>query len=82
MLLDVINVKPKDNFILLLEFENGEQKEFDCKPLLNKRPFLRLIDKSFFTQVKIEYGTVVWPSEIDIAPETLYIDGVSVNYGA
>ena len=32
MLLDVI---PKDNYILHLTFENEEQKEFDCKPLLD-----------------------------------------------
>ena len=31
MLIDVIAVKPKDDFLLLLEFENGEKKEFDCK---------------------------------------------------
>ncbi len=29
--IDVIDVKPQDDYKLLLEFENGEKKEFDCK---------------------------------------------------
>lgn len=74
MLLDVIEVEPKDDFLLLLKFENGEQKEFDCKPLFDKKPFQKLQDKSFFNRAKVMFGTVGWPDEIDIAPETLYID--------
>lgn len=76
MLIDVISVKPKNDFTLWLEFENGEVREFDCKPLLDKKPFLKLKDKYFFDMAKVEYGTVVWSDEIDIAPETLYIDSV------
>ncbi|MFA6191052.1 MAG: DUF2442 domain-containing protein [Sulfurimonas sp.] len=74
MLIDVINVKPKDDFMLLLKFENGEEKEFDCKPLFDKKPFQKLQDKYFFNKAKVEFGTVVWPDEIDIAPETLYLE--------
>jgi hypothetical protein len=76
MLIDVINVKPKDNFMLLLKFENGEEKEFDCKPLFDKKPFQKLKDKYFFDKAKIEFGTVVWSDDIDIAPETLYLESM------
>jgi hypothetical protein len=34
--------------------------------------FIRLKGKSLFNLAKVDYGTVVWPVNIDIAPETLY----------
>jgi len=75
MLIDVIDVKIKDNFFLLLEFENGEKKEFDCKTLFEKMPFEILRDKAFFKKARVAFGTVVWSDEIDISPETLYFEG-------
>lgn len=74
MLIDVINVKTQDNFLLLLEFENGEKKEFDCKSLFGYKVYEPLKEQHFFHQAKVEYGTVVWSDEIDIAPETLYLE--------
>lgn len=71
-LLDVIRVTPTPDFKLLLEFENGEHRVFDMVPLMNKKPFDKLRDPARFTQASVDYGTVVWPGNIDIAPETLY----------
>lgn len=81
MLIDVIDVKPKDDYLLFLEFENGEKKEFDCKTLFDKKPFQVLQDKRFFKRAKVAFGTVIWSDEIDIAPETLYIESVSIKKG-
>ena len=71
-LIDVVNVTATADFKLLLEFENGEHRVFDMSPLLNKKPFDRLRDPEKFAQAYVDYGTVVWPGNIDIAPETLY----------
>lgn len=79
MLINVIDVKPKDDYLLFLEFKNGEKKEFDCKTLFDKKPFQVLKDKIFFKRAKVAFGTVVWSDEIDIAPETLYIEGVPIT---
>jgi hypothetical protein len=73
MLLDVINFDFMGEYKVLLTFENGEKREFDCATLIDQKPFHVLRDKNYFKRVKIEYGTLVWPDEIDIAPETLYI---------
>lgn len=71
-LLDVVKVDVKPDYVLLLEFENGEKRLFDMKPYLEKRPFMPLKGSTLFAQARVDYGTVVWPGDIDIAPETLY----------
>ena len=71
-LLDVLKVKARAGYILELEFENGEHRVFDMSPYMSKRPFDRLKDSSAFYGAHVDYGTVVWPGNIDIAPETLY----------
>lgn len=72
MLLDIVSVKPKKDNTLLIVFENGEKRRFDMKPLLEKKPFSKLKDSPLFMKASIGLGTVVWPGEIDIAPETLW----------
>lgn len=78
MLIDVINVKPENDFLLFLEFENGEKKEFDCKKLFDKKPFEVLSNKEFFQKAKVQFGTVSWSDDIDIAPETLYFESKNI----
>ena len=77
-LLDVIKVVAHADHTLDLEFENGERRRFDMTPYMEKKPFIRL-KGPLFTKAFIDYGTVVWPGEIDIAPETLYDRSVPVE---
>ena len=71
-LLDVVGVVVEPGHRLRLTFENGECRVFDMTPYLDKRPYLHLRDEHRFAHATVAYGTVVWPGEIDIAPETLY----------
>jgi hypothetical protein len=79
MLLDVVSVIPKPDYQIDLEFENGERRRFDMRPLLNMKPWNRIASPALFSLAKVDYGTVVWPGDIDIAPETLYDDSVSLT---
>jgi hypothetical protein len=72
MLLDVTQVSVISDFTLLLDFENGERRQFDMNRLLQQKPWSRLLEKNTFQAVFIEHGTVNWPGNIDIDPETLY----------
>ena len=71
-LLDVIKVEARPEYKLLLEFENGEKRIFDMAPYMDKKPFAQLKGSPLFAKASVDYGTVVWPGNIDIAPETLY----------
>ena len=72
ILLDVVWVEAKPDYTLFLTFEDGEKRVFDMAPLMDKKPFVKLRGSPLFTKASVEYGTVVWPGNIDIAPETLY----------
>jgi hypothetical protein len=71
-LLDVINVEPRKDNTLLLVFENQEKRLFDMTPYLDRKPFIKLKISELFMKATVAYGTVVWPDNIDIAPETLW----------
>jgi hypothetical protein len=34
--------------------------------------FAALADPSLFAQVKLDYGAVAWPGELDLAPDAMY----------
>ncbi len=78
ILLDVVEVKAGQDYRLHLEFENGEKRIFDMAPYLDKKPFAHLKSLPQFAMATVDYGTVVWPGNIDIAPETLYDRSVPV----
>jgi hypothetical protein len=72
MLLDVVKVQAQRDFTLHLQFENGEHRRFDMAPYIDQKPWVRLQSHSAFLAAFIENGTVAWPGNIDIDPETLY----------
>ena len=78
MLVDVVKVQTTPDFQLELDFNNGEHRRFDMRPLLTMRPWNRIATAQLFHSAKVEYGTVIWPGEIDIAPETLYDDSIPI----
>jgi hypothetical protein len=79
MLLDVIKVSTQEDFKLIIEFENGERRFFDMKPLWPLKPWNRISSRKFFQNVRVEYGSIVWPGNIDISPETLYEDSTPMQ---
>jgi len=70
----VKRVEPAARYRLRLTFTNGETGTYDCRPLLDFGVFRELQDEAYFGQARVEGGTVVWPHEQDICPDTLYLD--------
>lgn len=75
----VRTVAATDDYRLDLVFTNGERREYDCRGLLDFGVFKELRDLRYFKQARPSAGTVVWPHEQDICPDTLYTDSVSVS---
>jgi hypothetical protein len=70
--ISIKDVKPLDNYQLLITFENGEKRQFDMKPYLEVGIFRDLKDKNLFKTVKISFDTIEWANEADFDPELLY----------
>ncbi|MCK5131886.1 MAG: DUF2442 domain-containing protein [Candidatus Sabulitectum sp.] len=70
----VESVTAKENYRLVIVFTNGEKAVFDCSYLLDCGVFKEFKDINYFKQARVEYGTVTWPHEQDICPDTLYED--------
>lgn len=65
-------MSPKSGYRLHLEFLNGERREFDVTPYLDKGVFKQLKNLAYFQQVRVSMGTVEWPDGQDFCPDTLY----------
>ena len=74
----VTAVTPKDNFQLQLTFTSGEVKQFDVRPYLEIPVYKSLINT--FALAQVNFGTVIWPGDIDISPETLYLKSIPTEF--
>ena len=75
-----IDVKAMDNYLLLVKNDNGEQRIYNCFPLLENNLFSELRNIDFFKTVHIdEMGLVCWNDSTDINPYDLYEDSESLS---
>jgi hypothetical protein len=72
----VKSVTPLENYWLHLTFEDNEQRYYDMKPLLETGVFRTLQDQKMFRTVRVAFDSIAWDNNVDIAPETLYCDGL------
>ncbi|MGE5280964.1 MAG: DUF2442 domain-containing protein [Chloroflexota bacterium] len=71
----LIEATPGDDHRVRVRFEDGLIAEVDLSYLLDYGGvFEPLRDEQYFRQLRAdaEAGTIVWPNQADIAPETLY----------
>jgi len=73
-------VKPQDDYMLLLTFENDEQGLFDMKPYLDFGPVFReLKNISLFRSARVAFRSVEWANNADLDPEILYPNSVLIE---
>ena len=67
---------PRPDYLLELEFENGERRVFDVKPYLDKGIFSQMKDFEYFKRVTRSSRCVSWPCEQDFSLDTLWARSV------
>jgi hypothetical protein len=70
-------IKTLANYEIEIQFSNNEYRIFDIKPYLEFGIFSELNNTSYFNLARVENGTIVWPNEQDICPDTLYLESRS-----
>ncbi|MBU3696800.1 DUF2442 domain-containing protein [Dechloromonas sp.] len=75
---DVTHVCSLPDYDLLVSFEDGEWRRFSVKPYLQFPAYQPLMEPTRFMAAHVLNGTVAWPGDIDISPDTIYITGVRV----
>jgi hypothetical protein len=72
---DIIGVRVVRHGVLMLTFEDGLEGEVDLTERLWGPVFERVRTPEGFAEVYVdeEGGTIAWPGEVDLAPDTLYI---------
>jgi hypothetical protein len=71
----LIEAQQLDGYTVHVRFEDGTTADVDLSYLLDYGGvFEPLRDPAYFAQLRAnaEAGTIVWPNDADIAPETLY----------
>ena len=68
----IVNVKPLEDYKLLITFDNNIRKIKDMKPYLKKGVFKKLSNKDFFNKVRVEFNTITWDEEIELCADSLY----------
>jgi hypothetical protein len=84
-MIKIKSIKPKDQLILEVEFNNGVIKNYDFKKKMEEYPPFKefLADPSLFKQAKIDAGGVgvSWNEDVDIAEWELWNGGELLKNG-
>ncbi len=68
-------MEARQEFRLWVRFNDGTEGEVDMAGFVRSSRagvFAALRDERLFRQVRLEWGAVSWPGELDLAPDAMY----------
>jgi hypothetical protein len=73
-------VQVKDDFHLIVKFDNDFEKDYDCQQLFRRPEFEPLLNKAFFRSVKVDTGGygISWSDDIDLSEYELWVNGKEI----
>ncbi len=75
----IINVEPLEHYKLKLKFTDNTIREFDMSPYLNYPVYEDLKEPNLFNKATVFLGSVKWNDEIDMSPDTLFVESKIIN---
>ena len=77
----IVNVETKDEYVIVVKFDNNDVVEYDLKPKLEEKTFEPLKDKIFFSTIKIDNGGygISWDDEIDLSEYEVWTKGKKIS---
>ncbi|MEX1119193.1 MAG: DUF2442 domain-containing protein [Terrimicrobiaceae bacterium] len=70
----ILAADPLPNFCLRLKFSDGTDKVVDLSDLAGVGVFQAWLQPGLFERVSItQYGSLAWPEELDLCPDSLYL---------
>ncbi len=79
----ITDVKPLDNFVVFVVFQDGTEKEYDIRNMYEKFPQFRQLEANaaLFRQVQVDVGGygISWNDELDISAEKIWDNGVTLG---
>ena len=75
------HVKPLSNMILEVAFNNGINKKYDVKNLINKYELFKELENiDLFNKVKVDVGGygIVWNEKLDLSGEEIWNNGEEI----
>ena len=73
-----VKVVPMNDYLLNIEFDNGEQKVFDVKPYIKGSWYGELSAPAYFKSVVTNGYSVEWANVQDLCPDVLYCNSLSI----
>ena len=79
----IVSVKPMDNLVLLVGFQNGIEKTYDMRALYPVFPQFAIFetDMDLFYQVRVDTGGygISWNDDLDLAAEDIWEGGMETG---
>ena len=76
----IATVQPNDDWTLDVSFNDGAQRRFDVRPLLDCEAFAGLQDIQVFKRIRNGGYFIEWENEADLSADTLYLEGRPIKH--
>ena len=76
-----VSVKPMRNFLIIITFENGDKRLFNCSILSQFKLYDGIFDEEMFKRVHVDdMGLVCWDESTDIEPIFLWENSEDLSH--
>ena len=78
----ITDAKPTDRFRVFLRFDDGASGTVDLSHLAGRGVFRAWLQEGVFEQLSISpIGALQWPGDLDLCPDSLYLQMVGKTAG-